>query len=107
MIIKVIEIRYRMTCIPAIAIKMSAGGPIEERFLWGCGYPQDGSGVILMRLDDQRATADAYHWNDRTHQTAHLYIEAHFDELKDGDVVDVRFLLDEANQPAKAEIWEG
>ena len=104
MIIKAIEIRDRATCIPAIAIKMSAGGPVEERFLWRCGYPRDGHCVVLMRLADQRAASDAYDWADRTHKAAHLYIEKHFDELNEGAVVDVRVILGEADVPATAEI---
>ena len=105
MIIKCLEIRDNATCIPAIAIKMSAGSPVEERFLWRCGYPRDGQyGVVLMRLSDQRATSDVYGWGDRTHKAAHLYIEEHFDELKEGAVVDVRVILGEADVPATPEI---
>ena len=107
MIIKVLEIRDRMTCIPAIAIKMVPINEVQGKFLWRCGYPQEERfSIVLMRLDDQRASSDAYWWDDRTHQTAHLYIEAHFDDLKEGDVVDVSFILGEADKPAKAEIWQ-
>lgn len=106
MIIKVIEIRDRNTCIAAMAIKMLAAGPVEHVYLWRCGYPSDGSGVILMRLDDQRATSDPYDWSDsRTMRTAHLDILDRFDDLSNGDVVDVRVYLKEAETPVEPEIY--
>ena len=36
-------------------------------------------------------------------QTAHLYIEKNFDALKDGDVVDVQFILGESDKPKTSE----
>ena len=104
MIIKAIEIRDEATCVPAIAIKMAPANGIQDRFLWRCGYPRDGHGVVLMRLADQKATSDAYEWGDRTQKAAHLYIEEHFNELSDGDVVDVRVVLGESDIPAAPEI---
>ena len=102
--IKCIEIRDEGTCIPAIAIRMIAAGMIENRFLWRCGYPPDGSGIILLRLADQRATSDPYEWNDRTHKAAHLYIEKNWDDLFDGAVVDARAVLGERPVHAAPEI---
>jgi hypothetical protein len=83
------------------------GDPIGDRFLWRCGYPRDDDPIrtiVLMRLDDQRAHSDPYDWCDRTHKIAHLYITDHFDDLRSGQVVDVRVLLDEAAEPAEPEI---
>lgn len=102
---KVIEIRDNATCIPALAIKMEAASPIEDKFLWRCGYPRDGSGIVLMHLGDQRASSDPYDFPNRTMRGAHLSIIERWDELKDGDVVDVRVFLGEADTPAEAEIW--
>lgn len=105
MITKCLEIRDEATCIPALAIRMQSANDVEDRFLWRCGYPRDGRGVVLMRLDDQKATSDAYGWGmARTMGAAHLYIEQHFDTLDEGAVVDVRVLLGEAPVPATAEI---
>jgi hypothetical protein len=44
------------------------------------------------------SSADAYHWGDRTMQTAHIYIDEHFAELNDGDVIDVEFILGESTE---------
>ena len=110
---KMIEIRDRLTCIPALAIQMTPFGPVEKQFLRRCGYPMpdgraDGDvlpSVVLMNLSDQKASSDAYDWGDRTMNAAHLYIERHFDDLRDGQVVDVRVLLGEASEPVDPEIW--
>lgn len=105
MLIKFIEIRDTATCVPSIAIKMQAVNKVQERFLYQrCGYPPDGSGVVLMELNNQRASSDPYYWGGRTYPAAHLYILEHFDELNDGDVVDARVFLEEESVPAEPEI---
>jgi hypothetical protein len=38
---------------------------------------------------------DPYDWAERTKRVAHVYIEQHWHELADGDVIDVQFLLGE------------
>ncbi len=103
MITKALEIRDEGTCIPAIAIKMEAANEGQRYLLARCGYPISGCGVVLMQLHDQKATSDLYEWGGRTMPTAHHYIEEHFDELHDGDVVDVEFILGETNAPKTSE----
>ena len=102
---KVLEIRDEGTCIPAVAIRMVAANAIEDKFLWRCGYSRDGSGIVLMRLADQRATVDAYEWDGRTMRAAHVMIDRFWDDLKDGDVVDARIELGLADKPCAPEIW--
>lgn len=106
MIIKCLEIRDSGTCIPAIAIKMSAAGMVEDTFLWREGYPRDGKGVVLMRLSNQEAHSDVYDWSDssRTMRTAALYIEKNFDDLQNGQVVCVENILGERETPKEPEI---
>ena len=97
MIVKVLEIRDSMTFIPALAIKLAPRNE-EQRYLCSrVGFSADQPGVIVMRLNDQEAHSDSYDWrgDTRTMPNAHVYIEQHFDELRDGDVVDVEFILDE------------
>lgn len=95
MITKVIEIRDRATCIPAVAIRMQAANEGQGYLLRRCGFPPDGHGLVMMKLENQRATSDMYEWGGRTMQVAHRYIEEHFDALHDGDVIDVEFILGE------------
>lgn len=84
---KMFEIRDRGTCIAAMAIKMLPCDPTEEKFIRHCGFPADGSSVILMSLYDQRATNDPYEWSalgkgTRTFQIAHNHILDHWDGFK-------------------------
>ena len=104
MITKVLEIRDDGTFISALAIQMKADNEVAGWYIYAReGHPIDGRSITLMRLSDKRAHNDPYEWSDRTHQTAHLYIEAMFDKLKDGDVVDVEFILAEREAPKVTE----
>ena len=79
---KMIEIRDRLTCIPALAIQMTPFGPVEKQFLRRCGYP----------MPDGRADGD-------------VLPSVVLMNLSDGQVVDVRVLLGEASEPVDPEIW--
>ena len=59
-----------------------------------------------MFLNDCRAANDPHEWNSRTMTAAHVYIEMHWSELSDGDVVDVEFILGETAQQKKSERFE-
>lgn len=110
---KALEIRDRITFIAALAVDMNPNLPDETRsyetqryLLRRCGYACNGQpNIILTRLDGNAKAAfnDPYSYDDRTWRTAHLYIIKHWSELKDGDVVDVEFILGETD---KAKISE-
>jgi hypothetical protein len=105
--VKMLEIRDHGTRIAVMAIQMTPGNPVQNRYFHFSGYPIDA--VILMRLSDQRATVDPYEWGSisrRTMQNAHEYIYDYFDELEDGQVIDVRLLLLEATSAAEPEIMK-
>lgn len=104
MITKTIEIRDEGTHVPVLAIQMLAENEIAAYYIHErCGHPRDGSGIVVMRLADHKATVDPYEWGGRTMPTAHHYIYEHFADLKDGDVVDVQFILGETTEPKKSE----
>ena len=113
---RVIEIRDECTCIPAIAIRVrntvhvrniNAFETCEWLIHTRSGYPENGSGIVLMRLSDQEATVDPYAWGGRTMPTAHHYVYEHFDELEDGQVLDVRVVLGEADKAVKSDrFWQ-
>ena len=97
---KVLEIRDAATRIDALAIRMKGCNPIQQFYFRCCGYPEDGTSIMLMVLYTGKATNDPYEWESlglgpRTMPVAHDWIINHFDELKDGDVVDVEFILNE------------
>jgi hypothetical protein len=93
---KVLEVRDSATHIPVLAIRMLAKNGIQSWYIHGrSGYPKDGSCIAVVRLNDCDGNCDPYTWTNRTMSTAHHYIYDHFDELSDGDVVDVEFILGE------------
>ncbi len=115
MIVKTLEVRDSMTCISVVAIKP---GPRNEaeRHLWArCGFGTDAAAqsryVLVAKLSGNRGmlTSDPYaqRSTDRTMREAHLYIREHFDELANGAVVDIEYILGESATPKRpdAESW--
>jgi len=96
---KLLEIRDRATFVPALAIQVSG----EDGYLMRrAGFGQ--SMVYLIMLATEKCRYDPYTWdNQRTMGNAHRYIEDHFAGLKDGDVVDVEFILGETKAPKISE----
>jgi hypothetical protein len=99
-----LEVRDRMTFIPVVAINTEPSCEGQRYLLRRSGYAHDGSTIVLVNLNDARAQNDAYSWTgSRTMTDAHLFIEANFDSLKDGDVIDVEFILGETSEPKQSE----
>ena len=97
---KCLEIRDAMTFIPVICIKPIPDNEEQRYLLRRDGYsggPAERC-VIYINAQCRDVAYDPYDWpsNPRTHRVAHAYIEEHWDELKDGDVIDVEFILGEA-----------
>ena len=105
MITKTLEIRDEGTHIPCLAIRMVADNEIAAYYIHErTGHPRDGSSIVLMRLNDMKATNDPYEWpRTRTMPNAHYWIIENFDSLSDGDVVDVRYILGETTEPCKSD----
>lgn len=97
--IKVLEVRDRRTFIPVICIKPIADNE-GQRYLLRCdGYAADASEtrVIVIKNQCYAVSYDPYKWseNPRTMRAAHMCIEANWERLRDGDVVDVEHYLGE------------
>ena len=106
MISKIFEVRDNATNIGVLATKMQSEVPQEDYQLKRNGFPLEGHALILItRLSSSKSSWDAFEWRDgtRTMFEAHRYIEEHFDELKSGDVVDVRYILGETDKPAPSD----
>lgn len=103
MIVKLLEIRDRATCISVSAIKFNPTTKPEKGILrWSGFHPNDF--VFLVKLTDAaKFHYDPRAWNDRTMESAHLWIEKHFDELRSGDLVDVEVILGEKKKPKKSQ----
>ena len=103
---KVLEIRDEGTFIPALAVDINPDTPEQLYLMRRCGYPCNGKpNIVLTNLnaDGGKARNDPYAWSGRTYPVAHNYIIEHWNELKDGDVIDVSFILGETEAPKISE----
>ena len=101
---KYFEVRDRATCMAVLAIRIE-GDTKEEKAIaaWG-GHK---GFVFLIDLSTPRMERSPIEWGaqDRTHSTAHRYIETNWHLLETGSVVDVEFILGESVKPKKPS-WE-
>jgi len=97
--VKCFEIRDSMTFVPVICIRPVAANEAQRYLLRRDGYRADEteSCIIYINAQCRGVEYDPYQWPSgvRTHRHAHHYIERHWHELKDGDVIDVEFILGE------------
>ena len=95
---KLLEIRDKATFIPVLAISIDEfDGYLARRAGFGSRCIQ------LVHFSSGRTAYDPYDWGNRTMLTAHVYIERQWSNLRDGDVVDVEFLLGETTSPKLSE----
>lgn len=95
---KILEVRDRGTFIPVIALQIEPESQEQEFLICRAGFPTIPSdmSIILFSLNcNSSVEYDPFEWMHRTFQTAHRYIIENFDNLKDGDVIDVEFILGE------------
>ena len=104
---KILEIRDNFTRILAVAIQAKGDTPAEKQALRACGYPEDGSSIILMDLNNNKASNDPYDpiWGaNRTMRMALDYVIQHWDQINDGDLIDVEFLNGTRAEPKTPEV---
>lgn len=103
---KVFEIRDRMTCVPILAIAITADHSDQGRLCHRAGFGPHNRYILYAPLDGGRFTEityDPFHWSDRTHTAAHQFIIDQWDTLTPGQVVDVQFILGETTAPKPRE----
>lgn len=120
---KTFEVRDEGTFVALLAVDMNPVVPVrrmdprdfsesmydaaaQHYLLRRVGYPCDGSpNIVITKLsaDGDRACNDPHYWKDRTFAVAHTYIIEHWNDLRDGDVVDVQFILGETKAPKVSE----
>ena len=96
--IMLFEILDKMTFIPILAIELASKDEQESWLLRRAGYNIISDTRILLcqiQVSNGRCSSDPHSWNDRTYQTAHMYIVEHWHELRSGAVIDVEFILGE------------
>lgn len=105
--VKCLELRDRGTFIPVICIRPVPDNPEQRYLLRRDGYAGNETEHCIIMIDAQcRGVAyDPYDWTKdaRTKPRAHLYIQEHWAELMDGDVIDVQFILGETDKPKVSE----
>ncbi len=107
MLTKLLEIRDKATFIPVAATRLLGDNQDQEYLLRRVGLGFGSAyAVHLMRLTDGKGHHDWAAWGGRTMPIAHQYIEEHFDKLKDGEVVDVEFILGETEKVKVSERFE-
>lgn len=105
--IKFLEIRDSMTFIPAFAVRLASRSE-QEAFLCaraGFGTQPNGAYIFLTRLSDGETNHDPYNWTgNRTMRAVHLWLlDVAWDGIVSGDVVDVQYLMGEADTPKESE----
>ena len=102
---KALELRDEGTFIPLLAVDINPENEYQRWLMRRVGYPCNGEpNVIITRLEGTgSASNDPYSWGGRTFPAAHNWIIEHWDELEDGDVVDVSFILGETKTPKISE----
>lgn len=114
--VKLLELRDEGTFIPLLCVDMNPDrsddpmrdgiGHAQRYLLRRCGYPCDSRPNIAishLSADGRPLSNDPYSWGGRTYPVAHTYIIEHWADLRDGDVVDVQFILGETAAPKKSE----
>ena len=124
---KILEIRDEGTYFAVLAVNMNPGPMTPEpdsaenleqyladhqarRYhLRRVGYPCDGRpniGITHLSANGKPFWNDPYGWGGRTYPVAHNYIIENWQTLRDGDVIDVRYILHEVDKPATSERFE-
>ena len=107
MIVKTFEVRDRATFIPMLAVKLESDCKADQYLLQRAGYSRDHVYIMLCGLNGgiDRATSDPFDYpsDARTRPVAHKFIEANFDALESGAVVDVEFILGETTEAKLSE----
>jgi hypothetical protein len=119
MIAKTFEVRDRGTFIPMLGVMIDLNPMLDAMIdppdpeaakadvylLRRAGYGFNQRLVILTNLagGDNIATYDPHDWSSRTRIVAHAYIAEHWYGLPSGSVIDVEYILKEADQPKVSE----
>lgn len=99
-----LEVRDDGTCIGMIAMKPLPANGQQAAILRRAGFHDFDAYVILLDAHTFEGSYNPFKQSSDTRRFAHLWIKAHFDELKDGDVVDVQFIRGLTSAPKQSEI---
>jgi hypothetical protein len=105
--IKMLEVRDAGTFIPVLCIHPVPDNEGQRYLLRRDGYRGDQNEhcIIVVMAQCRGCSYDPYNWprDTRTMPNAHLYIEENWHNLRDGDVIDVEFILGETESKKLSE----
>lgn len=103
--VKCLEIRDEATFIPVICLRPVPTNQGQHYLLRRDGYAGNihENCVIVIKGQCRGCQYDPYAWGDRTMKTAHAWIEDKWHSLRDGEVIDVQFILGETQQAKESE----
>jgi hypothetical protein len=105
--VKCLEVRDRNTFCPVICIRPVPSNEAQRYLLQRDGYrgKPDEYCIIYIQPQCRGVSYDPYNFpaNPRTHRVAHDYVQRQWATLKDGDVIDVEFILGETEAPKVSE----
>jgi hypothetical protein len=112
MIIKTLEVRDGKTFIPVVAIQPNPRIE-EELYLWSRGgygknALEQADHILLCRLDllFEEIRSIPIEWSQaygRTLQVAHQWIQEHWHDILNGQVIDVEYIMKETDRPKISE----
>jgi len=114
--IKFFEVRDFATTIPMCAVRVerfkTPAWPLrtemvrEDQLLARAGWGQESSAVYMFHLGENpgKVTWDCYTWGDRTRKAVHAHICREWDNLQDGQLLDVRVILGETTEPCETDL---
>lgn len=102
---KLFEVRDKMTFIPVMVTKLMSNEAKEHKLLRRVGLgSKDSFQFLYTELSSGKSTLDTYEHRSRTNGTAHAYIEAHWNNLASGEVIDVEYILGETTTKKESEM---
>jgi hypothetical protein len=103
----VVIISDKLIEINAIYIVMAADNDDQRKMLVDAGWPQGPEryfpGGILIDLNSYEAQSRRRLWTTRTMRVAHEFLDKHYQTIRDGDIIDIQYILKETTSPKKRE----
>lgn len=106
LIAKSFEVRDVATFIPVIAVAMQTPSDDDSylmRRVGYIGYLKGKKNILVTRIDNNVTIGFASEWASNTMRTAHKFIENNFDQLQNGEVIDVEFIIGRSTAPKQSE----
>lgn len=103
--IKLFELRDEGTHIPIFAFSTNSHATRESLIFQRAGFLK-GSGLIIMgALTGTEQSYDPDQWEGgRSMRIIHQYLCKHWDDLRSGDLLDVRYIMGEVDKPCETEL---